>query len=443
MGFSLSLLPQLADDAVQRLMQDSRCDPDHPLESLSWLRKQVDGELARAILTQARLRHKALEKFSAEWASKWLFDDVGLQQASGWSLAQYKAERIVSSFGGGSQAHDSILDLACGIGGDTLALAERGSRVVAVDRDAVRLAILAHNARAMGLLDQIQTRQETITGNFPVQDFAAWHIDPDRRPEAKAGQDRREHDLEHAEPSRAILETLLTRNPHAAVKASPGMDVSRLGWPMEAEWIGECGELKQLVMWLGGLRGNSDVIRRATGLPERWTVFATPQDERTWPAPASQIGSCLYEPDAALIRADLVGLVARRQGLAPVHQKICYLTGPACEEPSLTRFDLLGELPADPQKLARELSARRWRGVEVLCRGVDVNTAQVQVMLNRQADPAAEPVSVVFTRLAMNHNKVAALVGSRAKRVGQASCLSLLNRRPACGVIRIVAKRVY
>ncbi len=45
----------------------------------------------------------------------------------------------------------TVLDVCAGAGGDAIALARRGLRVTAVERDAARLALLAHNARVYGV----------------------------------------------------------------------------------------------------------------------------------------------------------------------------------------------------------------------------------------------------------------------------------------------------
>jgi len=50
----------------------------------------------------------------------------------------------------------SLLDLCAGAGGNAIAFARAGLRVVAVERDAARLALLAHNARVYGVDAQIE-----------------------------------------------------------------------------------------------------------------------------------------------------------------------------------------------------------------------------------------------------------------------------------------------
>ena len=52
-------------------------------------------------------------------------------------------------------AHELVVDAFCGCGGNAIAFARAGARVVAIDRDRVRLALARRNARALGVDDRI------------------------------------------------------------------------------------------------------------------------------------------------------------------------------------------------------------------------------------------------------------------------------------------------
>ena len=57
----------------------------------------------------------------------------------------------------------SVADLCCGIGGDAIALARAGIRVLAVDRDPLTAAVARANADALGLADLIEVREADVT----------------------------------------------------------------------------------------------------------------------------------------------------------------------------------------------------------------------------------------------------------------------------------------
>ena len=109
------------------------------LANLARLDKRFPTPLAKAALETATLRAKARSKFTR--AQAMYFTREALEQASGEAIARYRARR----FGGLA----SVVDLGCGIGGDSLALAEH-CRVTGFDLDPLRLAMAAQNAAAYG-----------------------------------------------------------------------------------------------------------------------------------------------------------------------------------------------------------------------------------------------------------------------------------------------------
>ena len=134
----------------------------------SALRAHLTRPRVHLVLAQVDLRRRAGTKFAN--ACQMLFTRVGLEQATDQCIAAYKAQRL--------SARAPVADLCCGIGGDLLGLANHG-RVVAVDRDPVAALLAQFNCRACGRapVDLCVAH----VADFPVENVAAWHIDPDRR----------------------------------------------------------------------------------------------------------------------------------------------------------------------------------------------------------------------------------------------------------------------
>lgn len=286
--------------SVTAEMQENPADT--PAAIARW-RARLMPEQVAAAWQQVVLRRAARSKFAR--AAEMLFDRVALEQASDEVVAAHKARRLA--------ALPRVADLCCGIGGDALAMA-RECQVVALDWSAVRLEMTRHNAAVYG--GTVETVRGDASFDRPEADAA--HVDPDRRAEGA-----RRHDLASGSPSLEELARIVAHYGQAAIKISPGADVSSLPFDAEVELISHRGECRQAVLWTGGLQ---QTYRRATVLPEGASLSAARGDDLSWPeARAPRAGDVLLEPDASVIRADLVGVLARRLGAAPVDPQIAWL----------------------------------------------------------------------------------------------------------------------
>ncbi|MFO0797882.1 MAG: class I SAM-dependent methyltransferase [Gemmataceae bacterium] len=327
--------------------------PAGTLAALATLRKHYPPELAAAAVEVVTLRDRARAKYEA--ANQMWFTREALEQASGDLPAAHRAERF-TQFG-------TVLDLGCGIGADALALARAGCRVEAVDADPVRLALAEANARALGVADRIRFHLgDALALALPPADAA--YTDPGRR----AG-DRRFLDPDQYEPP---LSALLARFPAGfplAAKIAPGVPRDALArFDAEAEFVSAGGELKECVLWFGPLRS---VGRRATLLPGPHTLAAEADAEMPYAEP---VGEYLFDPDPAVIRADLVGLLAAQLGAAPVEPGVALLTGPKLvASPFAAAYRVEHVAPLDARKLRDYFRAAGVGRVTVLKRAVDAD----------------------------------------------------------------------
>src|SRR5215210_2987008 len=161
--------------------------PSESLAALMTLRRRFTREEATAAWEQVRLRERARPKFAQ--AEAMFFEREALEQATGEGIAAWRARRYAGC--------DWVADLGCGLGGDALALA-RHARVVAVDRDPLRLALLRENAR----VHEMEERLFPLCGQVPdaVPRVVAAFADPSRRVGAAGGEKRRTRSLAAMSP---------------------------------------------------------------------------------------------------------------------------------------------------------------------------------------------------------------------------------------------------
>ena len=114
--------------------------------------------------------------------------------------------------------------------------------------------------------------------------------------------------------------------------------------------------------------------------------------------PVGPLGDHVYEPDGAVIRARLIGDLARATGTRPVGPGIAYLTGDGfAPSPFHTPFAIDAVLPFDRQRIRKELRARRIGRLEIKKRGVDLDPAGFRKELALQGD---EEAVLIVTRTA-------------------------------------------
>nr|WP_168494705.1 methyltransferase [Streptomyces sp. RLB1-33]QIY72900.1 SAM-dependent methyltransferase [Streptomyces sp. RLB1-33] len=319
-------------------------EPAQELAVATRLRRDHPAELVSAALGQARLRQRAAAKFGAEDAERMFFTPNGVEQSTRTTVATHRARRLRSL------GVRSVADLCSGIGGDAIALARAGIRVLAVDRDPLTVVVARANAEALGLADLIEVREADVT-EVDTQAYDAVFVDPARR-----GGRGRIFDPEAYSPPLSWAIATALKAPLAALKIAPGIPHEAVPAEAEAEWISDAGDVKEAVLWFGTEPG----LVRATLLPGPRELRG-----RGLPAPAvREVGRYLYEPDGAVIRAHLVAEVAEEVDGGLVDETIAYVTADELRPtPYASAYEITDRLPFNVKKLKALL---RERGVGVL-----------------------------------------------------------------------------
>ncbi len=400
----------LLTPAAQRLLDSLGAfdSGDAATDAVGRLRKAGhDAELVAAVVTQARLRGRARAKFG-EAAEYLLFTDAGLQQATRAEVAALHAARFATA------GVHAVADLGCGIGADALAFATAGLRVLAVERDPDTAAIAAHNLAVSAAREghpapgggsswnappdsMIPSRVVVAEAEaVPLDEVDAVWLDPARRTTSK-----RLSDPADWSPSLDFAFGLGARYP-TGVKLGPGIDRGLIPGEAEAQWVSVRGEVVEAVAWFGAV-ARPGIRRAALVLAEDGAHELTASADAPDVA-AGPLGAFLLEPDGAVIRARLIGDLARSLpgGARMIDPTIAWVTADAePRTPFGQAFRVVAELPLDEKAIRRELAARGIGTLEIKVRGVDVDPAEYRKrVLPGTPSREALAATLILTRLA-------------------------------------------
>jgi THUMP domain-like len=352
---------------------------DDVVQSVAQLRKTGYGPgLVAAVLSQAKLRAKARSKFGP-FADRMLFTAAGLEQATRLQVAAQHAGRFQRA------GISWVADLGCGIGADALAIAALDMEVTAVERDEVTAAIASFN-----LAPWSNARVEHADApEFDLSGVDGIYLDPGRR-----NASRRLSNPADWSPSLDFAFGLAQRFP-TGIKLAPGIDRDLLPAEAEAQWVSAGREVVEVGLWFGSLARPG--IHRAAlvigdGVTDELTAAADSED-----AGVGSLGEFVYEPDGAVIRARLIGDLARRLDGRMLDRSIAYFTSDtATDTPFASRFRVLESFPFDEKLLRRELAARKIGTLEIKKRGMDVDPAKLRTRLALKGDATA---TLILTRI--------------------------------------------
>jgi hypothetical protein len=253
----------------------------------------------------------------------------------------------------------------------------------------VTAAIAAYNLAPFG---SAVTVQHGLAEEADLSGVGGVWLDPARRTAGHAETARvRPEDYS---PSLDWALSLAARMP-AGIKLGPGLDRGLLPDDVEAQWVGADGSTVELVLWSGAL-ARAGVRRAALVLrgDDAWelTGAADAEDE-----PVRALGAFVHEPDGAVIRARLIGDVARSLEAGMLAERIAYLTSDAAlTSPFVASFRVREVLPAETRALSRALRERGIGRLEIKKRGVDVDPAALRTALKLRGDGSA---TLILTRV--------------------------------------------
>jgi hypothetical protein len=348
-----------------------------------------DAGLVATVLTQAKLRARAKAKFG-EFANSMFFTEDGLEQASRLQVAALHAGRFRNA------GIRQVADLGCGIGAESLALAAIDLNVVAVELDEVTAACATYN---LAPFDNARVENGDVT-NLDLTGFESQFFDPARR-ELGTGRQKatRKFDPTQFSPNFDWILSEAGKRP-TGIKLGPGHPHEAIPEGCEAQWISDHGDLVELTLWFGSL-ARPGVARSALLITDGASFELQSSEANPAHAELREIGEYIYEPDNAVVRSHLIGVLADSLNLGLIAPDIAYLTGDyLLESPWLRGFRVLETMAFDRKKLKARLQELGIGILEIKKRGSDAVPEVLRKELQLKGKRAA---TLIVTRVGDSH----------------------------------------
>ena len=270
-------------------------------------RNPIDIALAKGvsnagvIATQVKRLQRARKKLPSYYACRAILPPRAYEQSSSEECALRKP-----------LSGESVLDLTCGLGVDTLALSRHFKSVVTIERDEIVASVARENFKRLGVdnIEVICTSAEEYLAKCD-RHFDWCFVDPDRRGESGEKMVR----LEDCSPNIvALMPQIREKADRVCVKCSPLFDVEeafRLFGECRVECVSLAGEAKEVNIYIDG--GAARLAAVAVGVGE----VEFPYEERK--AAFSPVPESLDEyryvvlPDVALQHTRLVAQALRSE----------------------------------------------------------------------------------------------------------------------------------
>lgn len=358
------LLGPAASDALAAWAAQAPVRRD-PLAIASFLRARLPPHLARDLAEQWELRARASAKFASP--ARVLLTRKGLEQATRLDVARWRAHRMEHS-----APKSAIVDATCGLGADAAAMLGAGLAVVALERDPTTAAFARHNLSLIGGPFCV------VLGSAEQAPFRARHlfVDPDRR-----DPERGRVGAADGSPGLAATLALARQAAGACIKLGPAIApvlFEEGGSPFSPTWVSAGGELRECCLWRGefapDLGREGPGVREAVIVAADGAVAAALAERPVTVDPLSEAAALsirwIGDPDPSVVRAGLLGNVARRSGSRPLAAQLGYLgSDQPIADPFVESRRVLGQAALDARQVRKLLDQHDVGDIEVRKRG--------------------------------------------------------------------------
>ena len=300
---------------------------------------------AALVATQVKYLQRARRKLPALYEARCIIPPRAFEQCS----SQESAERKPLTGG-------AVLDMTCGLGIDTMALAKRFERVVSIERNEALAEVVRYNMSLLGITNvEVVTASSEEYVSTTTEHFDWIFVDPDRR----SAEGKKMVCMEDCSPNVVeLMPRLREISERVAIKLSPMFDCAeafRLCSPAEVEVVSISGECKEVNIYTNAER---DMLRIAVIGDGEWmfsseAMVAEPSTEAFTPAEYRY----LLVPDVALQKARVA--IAALKPFASIWSNNGYAFARELPDEELPArvFEIKSIEPYRPKELKR-----RWKG---------------------------------------------------------------------------------
>ena len=363
------------------------------LEAAELIRRRLDPEQARKALEQRDLRQRAQGRLAH--AATLLLTKKGLEQATRAVVASERAAWISNRM-----PRALVLDATSGVGSDSLAIAQRGLRLLSADHDPVHAKCVRENLLRAGFPAHVVI----AAAEHPPINHDVIILDPDRR-----SGSQRLGDPEQWSPPLSTCLRLAAGVSGACIKLAPALDLSRLppiphslqhSW----QWTSADGDLVEVTLWTG-LLATSDHDRRVLVLANQQapTLYTgTPIPDFHLTAEEARQVAFISEPDPALIRSGLLSRFAKAGNLTPLGPAIAYLGSkePPTSTPLIKTWRVRASSSADRKRVRAMLREHDIGELVVKKRGHPKSAAE---LVREYRSGGSGSGILIVARLAVGH----------------------------------------
>lgn len=329
--------------------------------------QQIEG------LRQALVKWPTL----AEMEGYWFPPKLNREQSSSEATARLKADLFVKE---GMR----VADLTGGMGIDATFFALKGAEVDYCEVDTTLCQLMLHNSQALGLTavhcHHVDSMEWLAQGNAH---YDLLFVDPARRD----AQGERVVAFEACTPNLLNhLPMLRACCGRLVVKASPMIDlkaaVAQLGEVGEVHILSLNGECKEVLFVCEPHVGEPQVVCHLLGRRPSRHSFLPSEEQASESHCCTSVGSYLYDPDPALMKAAPYRLLCHWYGVAMLaHNSHLYTNETLITDFPGRVFRVIGELPPNRKTVAKLIADRK---AHVVVRNYPLAAADLQRKLGLQ-----------------------------------------------------------